>query len=130
MRTVRFQGSYTNNKTAETEITTKVPQWLSASEHKDDNHIMLQGLFFSTGWESPQDYYDKAKDEMQTWKDVLFPFDTSKRQDAKHWNKLPKAAREDTRAGTKSSEAQSYIWRSFKSSGFSFCALIHHSSST
>lgn len=86
---------------------------------------MLQGLLFSTGWESSQDYYDKAKDEMQTWKDVLFPFDKSRRQDAKHWNKLPKATHEDTSAETKSSEAQTYTLRSFKSSGFSFCALIH-----
>lgn len=125
MRMVRLQKSYTNNKTTETEITTKVPQQLSPSEHKDDNHIMLQGLFLSTGWESPQDYYDKAKDEMQTWKDVLFPFDKSRRQYAKHWNNLPKAAREDPRAETKSSEGQTWILRSFKSSGFSLCALMH-----
>lgn len=70
---------------------------------------MLQGLFSSPGWESSQDYYDKAKDEMQTWKDVLFPFHKSRRQDAKHWNKLPKATREDTRAETKSSEAQTHF---------------------
>lgn len=48
---------------------------------------------------------------MQTWKDALFPFDKSGRQEAEHWNKLPKATHEDTYAETKSSEAQTYILR-------------------
>lgn len=62
-------------------------------------------------------YYEKVpktivtKDETQTWKDMLFPFDRSGRWDAKHWNKLPKATYEDTRAETKSSEAQTYVLR-------------------
>lgn len=38
-----------------------------------------------------------------------FHLKKSGRQDAEHWNKLPKATREDTRAETKSSEAQTYI---------------------
>lgn len=46
---------------------------------------------------------------MQTWKDVLFPFDKIGRQDVEHWNKLPKATHEDIRAETKSSEAQTYV---------------------
>lgn len=61
-------------------------------------------------------YYEKVpktivtKQRMRRKHDVLFPFDRSGRGDAKHWNKLPKAAYEDTRAETKSSEAQTYVF--------------------